>query len=352
MKCIVRNINAEVSSQPSFSIRGISFALGEGQILAILGPSGAGKTSLLNAIAGFLPVQHGAILLDDQTVSCASFCLPPMKRNIGVIFQDHNLLPHVSLRENLTLGIDKTEAAERKKEIQAMLRDLHIDHLQESFPYQVSGGQQQRVALGRAILHDKKLLLFDEPFSGLDQARMVKLAHTIRESVKKYKRIAILVTHHIEEAFLIADMIGIMKDGQLLEVAVPEAIYHEPSRLDIAEYVGPVNIIEGTRESSTKIKTVFGSVQSAQHIPSSLKHVQLLTRPDDYKIVSGGKFTVDDILFAGMTQLVTLTCESMSVKVSLEHHQNIRAGDKAGVVLKNDHVYRAYDSNGLNIKPL
>ncbi len=346
MKCIVRNITAQVSRNPEFTIKGISFALGEGQILAVLGQSGSGKTSLLNALAGFLPVQHGAIILDDNTVSCASFCLPPIDRDMGIIFQDHNLLPHLTLFENITLGMEKQEIIERKKEISTMLGDLQLYHLQETLPHQVSGGQQQRVALGRAILHEKKLLLFDEPFSGLDRGRMIQLATTIRESVQKYKRIAILVTHHIEEAFLIADMIGVMNEGVMLEVSTPERMYHSPEKLSTAAYVGPVNVLKGERQSEHTLKTVFGSVKVVNSMQKADGEIQLLTRPDDYEITKGTDYIVDHVQFSGMSQTVRVKGKSMILEIALAHHRTLRRGDRVSVSLKNEHGYVAYGIDG------
>jgi len=349
MSCIVRKITSTVSAKPPFELQDISFALKDGQIIAILGQSGAGKTSLLNALAGFLPVQRGAVILDDKTVSCSTYCLPPLDRNMGIIFQDHNLLPHLSLLENLTLGMEKQDVYRRKTEIQIMLEELQLTHLQKTLPHQVSGGQQQRVALGRALIHNKKLLLFDEPFSGLDQGRMVQLARTIRNSVQKYNRIAVLVTHHIEEAFLIADMIGIMKDGKLLEVSTPHIIYHTPSTLEIAEYVGPIHILAGEKESSTKVKTNFGSAGIPGRLPSSTKHIQLLTRPDDYTLIKGKQFAVQAISFLGMSQLVTVSNRTTTLQVSLEHHKSLCVGDMVDVKLSNKHPYVAYDMRGRKI---
>ena len=349
MKCIVRNITAVVSTQPPFSIRDISFALKEGQVLAIIGPSGAGKSSLLHALAGFLPVQHGAIILDDNTVSCASFCLPPQERNMGIIFQDHNLLPHLTLFENMTLGMGKEEVIEKSKEIRSMFADLQLGHLRDMLPQHTSGGQQQRIALGRAILHNKKLLLFDEPFSGLDRKRMIQLAQTIRESVTKYKRSAVLVTHHLDEALLIADQIGIMEEGSIREIALPDQVYHRPRYLSTAEYVGPSTVIEGKRKNKHSVNTMFGLVQTANPIPAAESTVKLLTRPDDYLISSGKEYMVSHILFSGMTQMVTVTSRKISMKVSLEHHMTVSQGDRVGVQLKADHPYVAYNPDGIQI---
>lgn len=349
MSCIVRNIQSRIGEDPPFEIKDISFALKDGQILSILGPSGAGKSSLLNVLAGFIPIQQGAIILDDQTVSCASYCLPPLQRNIGMIFQDHNLLPHISLVENLTLGLDTTEIQRRSKEIQSMLKDLQLSHLQKTLPHQVSGGQQQRIALGRALLHDKKLVLFDEPFSGLDRERMVKLAETMRASVLKYRRSAILVTHHIEEAFLISDMIGIMQSGRLLSIDTPDNIYHEPQSLTIAAYLGPVNILQARREKADTAKTTLGSVSIKNPVPSGVSRFQVLTRPDDFEMVKGNGFTVKERTFMGMSQVAVVSDGNISLEVNLEHYQHVKVGDHVGVNIREDHSFIAYDELGNKI---
>ncbi len=349
MKCLVHNISAHVSEQPAFSIQDISFALSESQTLAIIGESGSGKTSLLNALAGFLPVHQGAVILDDKTVSCASYCLPPNERNTGMIFQDQNLLPHLTLFENIVLGMSKNQIQERKKEIDQLITDLCVGHHRDSLPEQVSGGQQQRIALGRALINNKKLLLFDEPFTGLDPHRTHTLARTINDSVKKYKRIAILVTHHIEEAFLIADMIAVMKQGRLLQVNTPEVIYHEPDSLEIAEYIGPVNKLPVSGVSNDTVQTEFGMVKLKYGVSSGNSPHSILTRPDDFEIHPGGAWTITDVIFSGMSNTVLVKKQNVELQISLLHHRELHIGDSVDVTLQKHHAYVAYDEFGNKI---
>jgi len=346
MKCIVRNICLTVSDTPPFSLKDVSFSLSGGEILAVVGPSGAGKTTLLNALAGFLPIEHGAIILDNQTVSCATYNVSPNKRNVGYIFQEHNLLEHLTLFENLTLGMDTSQIKMQDEEIQSLMKELHIHTIQQHYPSGVSGGQQQRVALGRALLHNKKLLLFDEPFSGLDKQRMATLASNIRESVKKYKRIALLVTHQMDEAFLIADKVAILDEGVLLQVDSIVDIYQRPKSLFIAKLLGPTNIISATVKSKTRAMTKFGEVQfhSTQTVVGSDK-VLLLTRPDDWRIVKdvNGTGTVRKIMFMGMQYMITVSETKNQYQILANHDADFNLGDKVAISLTKNHPYRQYN---------
>lgn len=346
MSFLVKTISAKVSDAPSFSLRDVSFSLKQGTILAVLGQSGAGKSSLLNALAGFLPIQHGAILLKNKTVSCASFCLPPLERNIGMIFQAHNLLPHLSLLENLTLGMKQDEVRTRKQEIRTLLQELDLVNLKDHLPHHMSGGQQQRVALGRALLHEKDLLLFDEPFSGLDHNRMVQLSETIKKSVIKYGKMAVLVTHHVEEAFLIADKVGYMEAGSMRILGTPQELYHAPPTLPLAQALGPSSVLSGVRVRSNSVKTALGIAKTVQKIPSSLRNVQMLTRPDDYELTDGSEFIVQEVVFMGMMQEVIASQNNLAVRILVPHHTTLSPGSHIGLSLRKDHPYCAYDMKG------
>jgi iron(III) transport system ATP-binding protein len=324
MKCIVKNVDVQIGLDPIFSLNNISFTLNGGEILAIVGESGSGKTSLLNVLSGFIPIQHGVVIIDNKTVSCASFSLPPIERNIGYIFQDQNLLPYLSLFENLTLGMNKKEKAARKKELFLLMRDLHLDKILHRYPHEVSGGQQQRIALGRALINNKKLLLFDEPFTGLDKNRMATLAESIRHLIKKYQKIGILVTHQIDEAFLIADKIAFLEEGSIKQVDTVENMYHKPQTIHIAKMLGPVNVIDGKFLKDHKVQTLFGKVNSVALMSeiSLNQSVHILTRPDDYKIqvTAKGDFVVTNVLFLGMQKKITVSNGHLDINVHVDHH--------------------------------
>lgn len=349
MSCVVRTITAAVSQNPPFSLREISFSLKKGQVLAVLGPSGAGKSSLLAALGGFLPIQHGAILLDGQTVSCASYCLPPLKRNIGMIFQDHNLLPHLSLLDNLTLGMSRAERTARAAEIDGMLRDLDLDHLSGNLPHQASGGQQQRIALGRAILHDKSMILCDEPFSGLDHDRVHTLARTIQRSVQKYQRMALLVTHHIEEALLIADRIAVMQEGRLRAFGSTEEVYQSPPHLSVAGLLGNYNAVAARRLRARSVRTDLGDARTSHAVPMSQKNGFILARPDDIEITLGGNHVIEEVTFMGMTREAVACVGAERIRVALPHHQDVRVGSRVTAVIRHDHAYPFYDTEGKRV---
>ncbi|MEN9893986.1 MAG: hypothetical protein RLY78_4281, partial [Pseudomonadota bacterium] len=185
-----------------------SLQLPRGRIGCLLGPSGCGKTTVLRAIAGFEPVSAGAVRLDGQTVAAPGRSVPPERRQIGMVFQDHALFPHLSVIDNVAFGL--RGRAEARETALRMLETVGLGHAATRYPHQLSGGQQQRVALARALAPSPRLLLLDEPFSNLDVELRERLGGELRALLKAAGTTALLVTHDQHEAFAIADEIGIM----------------------------------------------------------------------------------------------------------------------------------------------
>lgn len=338
----VSHISANVSDMPKFSLEKISFTLSKGEILALVGESGAGKSSLLNVIAGFIPVQKGKVTLGKKLLSSAQKTIEPSARSVAYIFQKENLLPYLSLYDNLTLGLPKHTVLNKYEEINHLIQQLGVNHLRNKFPDEVSGGQQQRIALGRALLNDKELLLFDEAFSGLDKQKTYELSQVVRTFIKQYSRIGIFVTHQIEEAFLVADKVGILHNGKLIQLDTQEDIYHQPSSVYTAQFIGPVNRLLGVKKGNM-VTTEFGVVPVSQ-IGAKTKHVKeitLLTRPDDYlvKKSKNGKFKVIHVQFLGMQKIVTVKKDETTLSVLLAHEQKIKEEDTVEVQLRNSHPY-------------
>lgn len=217
----------------------LSFALEKGEIGCLLGASGCGKTTVLRAIGGFEPIYNGTIILDKQVIVKPNRMMPPEKRQIGMMFQDYALFPHLTIGQNIAFGLFKLSKQERHRIIDEMLALIGLSDARKSYPHELSGGQQQRVALARAIAPSPKILLLDEPFSNLDVDTREKLAIDVRHILKEKNLSAILVTHNQAEAFAFADKIGVIMEGKLLQWSSPKELLENPINQRVKEYIRP-----------------------------------------------------------------------------------------------------------------
>jgi iron(III) transport system ATP-binding protein len=240
--------------------RALSLQIGEGSIACLLGPSGCGKTTALRAIAGFEDVQAGSIMLDGRVLSEPGRTLPPEQRQVGMVFQDYALFPHLTVAQNIAFGLQGLGRQEQQQRSHSLLALIRMEQYAEAWPHQLSGGQQQRVALARALAPRPKLLLLDEPFSNLDTELRRALSLEVRQILKQHGTTAILVTHDQSEAFTVADEIGVMDRGQLLQWDTPQALYHRPATPFVATFVSQGQFIPGVLRSALQLDTVFGLV--------------------------------------------------------------------------------------------
>ena len=216
-----------------------------GDILGLVGPSGCGKTTLLNTIAGFNALSTGELKISSGNVSANDNALiitpsknvPPEHRNIGMIFQDYALFPHLSVEKNICFGLDKLPKSEQKSRTTDLLRLLKLTDLEARFPHQLSGGQQQRVAIARALAPRPKLLLLDEPFSNIDARLRNELMLEMRQLLKQLEMSAIFVTHNKDEVFTFADKIAVMHQGRILQTGSPGAVCQSPSSWQVADFL-------------------------------------------------------------------------------------------------------------------
>ncbi len=226
-----------------FSLRDVSISVEKGEYFAILGPTGAGKTLILETIAGFYTPSGGRILLKGKDATR----LQPEERNIGFVYQDYALFPHLTVEENIAFGLEmrgfnSTELDVRMGQIMEMLK---ITHLKKRHPSNLSGGEQQRVALARALVFEPEILLLDEPLSALD----TKTRESLREELRRIHSIkgttTIHVTHDQTEALMLADRVAIIIDGEVAQVGTPQEVFSEPSSIKVADFTGMETILEG-----------------------------------------------------------------------------------------------------------
>ncbi|MGE4370321.1 MAG: ABC transporter ATP-binding protein [Burkholderiaceae bacterium] len=218
-------------------IDNLSMGLEKGHIGCLLGASGCGKTTVLRAIAGFEALRSGRIQLGDELLSELDFLVPPEYRNVGMMFQDYALFPHLSVAKNIAFGLRRWDKQKRRERVEEMLTLVGLNDSAKRYPHELSGGQQQRVALARALAPEPELLLLDEPFSNLDVDTRERLAFEVRDILKKTGHTAILVTHNQAEAFAIADRIGVMQKGGIVQWDTPYGLHHHPANDFVADFI-------------------------------------------------------------------------------------------------------------------
>jgi iron(III) transport system ATP-binding protein len=330
--------NTSIAYGQNIVVHDISMQLEKGEIGCLLGPSGCGKTTLLRAIAGFEPVMKGEITLDGKIVSKAGKTLPPEKRHIGMVFQDFALFPHLSVADNIRFGIRHLKRSAQKQRIDELLSLIGLENMRARFPHELSGGQQQRIALARALAPKPHLLLLDEPFSSMDVELRGELAKEVRKILKQEKITAILVSHDQNEAFSMADNIGVMRDGYLQQWDSGYNLYHTPANPFVADFVGHGVFIDGIVVDDNKIKTSLAPLEGK--VPKGCKvgcKVKILVRPDDilHDDCSPRKALIVARNFQGANYLYTLELEDGTRLFSLVHsHHNHEVGEKLGITLE------------------
>ncbi|MDP6688133.1 MAG: ABC transporter ATP-binding protein [Alphaproteobacteria bacterium] len=228
-------------------LENVSLTVPAGELVCLLGPSGCGKTTLLRVAAGLEKLQTGSITIDDTVVAEPGLELPPEERKIGFMFQDYALFPHLTIRENVSFGLFRQSKRAAHERAMEMLHQVGLDHYAEDFPHTLSGGQQQRVALARALAPAPRLLLLDEPFSGLDTNMRARIRDETLNMLKQTNVATLMVTHDPREAMYMSDRIKVMgANGQVLQSGRPVDIYYKPVDEYVARLFGPVNVIQGS----------------------------------------------------------------------------------------------------------
>ena len=326
----------------------LSFTLPQGAIGCLLGPSGCGKTTALRCISGFEPIREGTIRIDGETVSRPGWMLAAEKRRVGMVFQDYALFPHLTVAGNVGFGLRGQSPADVHARVEALLDLVGLSGHADQHPHQLSGGQQQRVALARALAPRPRLILMDEPFSNLDVELRERLSLEVRDILKREAMTALIVAHDQNEAFALADWIGVMHEGRIQQWASPYDLYHEPANRFVADFVGQGALLVGEVLDERQIRIELGVLNGrlpAAHDGDDAyacgRQVDVLLRPDDivHDDDSPLQAEVENKAFRGAEFLYTLRLPSGQRALSLvPSHHNHAIGEKIGIKLAVDHV--------------
>ncbi len=288
------------------AVNRVSLDIEPAEIICLVGPSGCGKTTLLRLICGLEPLDHGRVLVDGKEIAGPSVWVAPERRSIGMMFQDFALFPHLKVIENVAFGLKGLGREQAMREALAALDRMGLADYAQDYPHVLSGGQQQRVALARAIVPRPRIMLMDEPFSGLDPRLRASLREETLSVLKETRSTCVIVTHEAEEAMRLGDRLVVMRSGHAVQVGSPAQIYETPADLFVAEMFSEVNAVP-CEVSSSVATSVFGKVRTAPHVPDG--PAMMCMRPHMFRFASdgaGARARVLDTRFLGDDALVRL----------------------------------------------
>ncbi len=279
------------------AVHKLSLSVYVGELFVLLGPSGCGKTTTLRLVAGLEPPDEGVVELGGRVVA-GPVWVPPEARGVGMVFQEPSLFPHLTVLENVAFGLHGLSRKERFRRAEEVLDLVGLAELRSRYPHELSGGEQQRVALARALAPEPTVLLLDEPLSNLDPELRGRMRTEIRNLLKRSGATALLVTHDREEAFTIADRIGILSRGRLWQVGPPEEVYHAPACRFVADFVGEADFVSGWVHNH-RVHTELGSFPCNGLRDGT--RVEVMLRPSDLSLepADDGQGVVVSRIFRG-----------------------------------------------------
>ena len=336
------------------AVRDVDFELMPGEILSILGPSGCGKTSLLRLIAGFDSVDRGEIYLDGELASSRRTHMAPDRRNVGMVFQEYALFPHMTVAQNVSFGLKGagkgSSRSERDRRLAEVMDLVRLAGLEERYPHELSGGQQQRVALARTLAPKPALVLLDEPFSNLDTGMRREMRIEVEQILRTNKIATVFVTHDRDEAFAMADRVGIMRDGNLEQIDTPANIYRTPISTFVARFCRTCDFLMGKARDGVVV-TEIGDLPFSSGAGSIEEgsDVSLMVQPDDFRVIKdpGGASVVESREFrGGETMLVVRLPSGATLNCRQVSSSGIVPGDRVTLEPAGDSPFTAFPAGG------
>lgn len=296
------------------AVHDVNLSISPGEFISLLGPSGSGKTTTLMMIAGFEIPDSGKVLLDNKDITR----LPPHRRELGVIFQNYALFPHMTVAENVAypLRMRRIAKPEVDERVRRVLDQVHLGGLASRYPHQMSGGQQQRVAIARALVFEPPVLLLDEPLGALDKKLRQHLRNEIKTLHKQVGKTMVYVTHDQDEALAMSDRVAVMHEGRIRQVSAPEDIYRRPADLFVASFVGEVNLVPAKLRSGI-VHGPAGEKLAAAKCPGTDADATLCVRPEHLRLdtcvarsESGIQGRITDMTFVGDATIIEFRSDS------------------------------------------
>lgn len=324
-------------------IEGLNLEIRDGELFTLLGPSGCGKTTLLRMIAGFNSIEGGDFYFGDERINDKD----PAKRNIGMVFQNYAVFPHLTVRKNVAFGLNnrKLDKDTVTRETDKFLKMMRIDEYADRLPQNLSGGQQQRVALARALAVKPDVLLMDEPLSNLDAKLRLEMRQAIRNIQRELGITTVYVTHDQEEAMSISDTIAVMDHGVIQHLGAPKEIYQRPANLFVSTFIGRSNILDGKISGGTLLlEGVRLNCDEWQKIPSG--DVKVSVRPEEFLIRTENNGScipgqVTDSIYLGMdTHYMVKLADGSEVLVIQEStlRDNYRVGEQVWLAVNRSKI--------------
>jgi len=320
---------------PVTALHGLDLDVEKGELLAVLGPSGCGKTTLLRLIAGFERPNAGVIDVGGVVVAGKGSFIPPERRHVGIVVQDHALFPHLTVEGNVGYGLSRrrVEAEDRRARVAEVLDLVGLSGLGGRYPAELSGGQQQRVAIARALAPRPGVILLDEPFANLDAALRFRIRAEVRDILQAAGATGLLVTHDQEEALSLADRVAVMEGGRVLQVGTPDELYRRPVHPFVARFVGGSGLVPGISDGHA-VDTVAGRLPVADP-PAPPGPCLAVVRPDAVELgvpAGGPSATVAAVAYLGHTQIVDVRLDDgTTVRSRMPADRTFCAGELVGV---------------------
>jgi len=331
-------------------IHDLDLTVGKDEIVCLLGASGCGKTTTLKAIAGLIEAKQGSIFIDGKLVSDEQSFVSPEHRNIGMMFQDYALFPHLTVANNIAFGLSKMSKAQKQQRVDEMLKLVHLIGCADRFPHQLSGGQQQRVAIARALAYKPSLLLLDEPFSNIDTQVRFELIADIRRIIKATQVSAVFVTHSKEEAFAFSDTLAIMHRGKIEQQGTSEQLFAAPCSKEVAEFLGQGIYLSAEALTATEYKTPFGLVESYVESKHNVSVGLIYVRPHQIELVADNqsdKFskraTIISRRFIGSAYVYSVVIDEQEIEVAAQYGQSFENNEQVIIKIK-PHTVNFFES--------